>query len=262
VLAGKPALLGRRTRRRAHEIRKTGEVIFAVEQQRIALLVRQYVLAEGGAERGEPRIDIHKPRLRRRVERGAGAAELYVIALEHAPLLGRKRKPVAHLVETIDAAEQGLVHEDPVPVLGLERGQLALEREDRIVGVGAGQEMEKVDGSRERLSARVERVDGVGEGRRLRIAGNGRDLGRVRGECARKGRPEMRGLDPVESRDAEGATPLREQRVAVGGDLGLLGHAPHMGCERVHCTLSDDQGQSTSASLHVLNFSDVKEAPR
>jgi hypothetical protein len=30
----------------------------------------------------------------------------------------------------------------------------------------------------------------------------------------------------------------------------------------VHCTLSDDQGQSTSASLHVLNFSDVKEAPR
>jgi hypothetical protein len=35
-----------------------------------------------------------------------------------------------------------------------------------------------------------------------------------------------------------------------------------MGCERVHCTLSDEQGQSTSASLHILNFSDVKAAPR
>jgi hypothetical protein len=75
-------------------------------------------------------------------------------------------------------------------------------------------------------------------------------------------------LDSVEGRHAEGATPLREQRV-VGrfgggdcGDFGLLIHAPHMGCERVHCTLSDEQGQSTSASLHILNFSDVKEAPR
>jgi hypothetical protein len=35
-----------------------------------------------------------------------------------------------------------------------------------------------------------------------------------------------------------------------------------MGRERVHCTLSDEQGQSTSASLHILNFSDVKAAPR
>ena len=183
----------------------------------------------------------------------AGAGKLQVVALEHAPLLGRKRKPIAHAVETIDAAEQGLVHEDPVPMLGLERGQLALEREDRIVGVGTGQEMEKVDGSRERLSARFERVDGVGEGRRLRIAGNGRDLRRVSGKCARKGRPKMLRLDPVEGRHAEGAAPLREQRVVVGfvgGDLGLLSHAPHMGCERVHCTLSDGCGQSTSASLH------------
>src|SRR5215468_8165535 len=29
-----------------------------------------------------------------------------------------------------------------------------------------------------------------------------------------------------------------------------------------NCTLSDEPGQSTSASLHILNFSDVKEAPR
>jgi hypothetical protein len=70
-------------------------------------------------------------------------------------------------------------------------------------------------------------------------------------------------LDPVEGRHAEGATPLREQRVVVGfvgGDFGLLSHAPHMGCKRVHCTLSDEQGQSTSASLHISNFSDVKAA--
>jgi len=70
-------------------------------------------------------------------------------------------------------------------------------------------------------------------------------------------------LDPAEGRHAEGATPLREQRVVGGlgsGDFGLLIHASHMGCERVDCTLSDEQGQSTSASLHISNFSDVKAA--
>ncbi len=124
-------------------------------------------------------------------------------------------------------------------MLGLERGQLALDRENRIVGVGAGEEIENVDRSCERRPARFERLDGVGEGRRGRIAGNGRDLGRVRGKCAGKGRPEMLRLDPAEGRHAERAAPFREQRVVAGfggEDLGLLVHMGHMGCQRVHCT--------------------------
>jgi hypothetical protein len=35
-----------------------------------------------------------------------------------------------------------------------------------------------------------------------------------------------------------------------------------MGGERLHCTLRNDEGQSTSAWLHFLNFSHVKDAPR
>jgi len=41
----------------------------------LALLVRQHVLAEGGAERGEARIDIGEPRLRAGIKRCAGAHE-------------------------------------------------------------------------------------------------------------------------------------------------------------------------------------------
>src|SRR5262249_56799183 len=93
VLAGKPALLGCRPRRRAHEIRKTGEVVFAVEHQRIALLVRQYVLAEGCAERGEALVDVGEPRLRRGGKRSAGAGEFSVITREHAPPLGPRGQP-------------------------------------------------------------------------------------------------------------------------------------------------------------------------
>ena len=107
VLAGKPALLGRRPRCRAHEIRKTGEVVFAVEHQRIALLVRQHVLAERGAERGEALVDVGEPRLRRGVKRSAGADKFQVIALEQAPLLGRKRKPLAHPVEACRCGRTG-----------------------------------------------------------------------------------------------------------------------------------------------------------
>src|SRR5262249_60680782 len=86
------------------------------------------------------------------------------------------------------------------------------------------------------------------------IAGDSRHFGGMRGECAGKGFPEMIRPDPAECRHAERPAPLLEQGVLGsfgGGDFGLLIHAPHMGCERVHCTLSDEQGQSTSASRFV-----------
>ena len=64
MLAGKPALHSRRARVCPDEIRKPGELVFAVEHKRIELLVRQHVLAEGRAERRQPFIDFGKPRFR------------------------------------------------------------------------------------------------------------------------------------------------------------------------------------------------------
>ena len=87
VLAGEAALLGRRLRRRAHEIGQPGEVVLAVEHERVALLIRQHVLAEGRAEGGEAFVDIAEPRFRGGVEGGARALVPRVVAIEHPHLL-------------------------------------------------------------------------------------------------------------------------------------------------------------------------------
>ena len=121
-------------------------------------------------------------------------------------------------MKRIDPAEQGLVHENPVPVLGRERRELALDLLDRVVGVRAGEEMEDVVDARVSASpARFERVDGVGEGRLGGIGGDGGDLGLVRGEGAREGRQEMLRRDSAERRNAEGPGPVVEQGVGAGG---------------------------------------------
>ena len=99
VLARQAALLGGFARGRAHEIGQAGQVLLAVEHQRVALLVGEHVLAERGVEDGEPLVDRGEPLLRRRIERGAGARELHMMALEHALLLGRQRQPVARAMQ-------------------------------------------------------------------------------------------------------------------------------------------------------------------
>jgi len=92
-------------------------------------------------------------RLGRSVERRARAHEHQVIAIEHARLLRRERKRVAAAVKRIDASKQRLIHKDVIPVLGLERRQVALNREDRIVRVGAGEHVEHVLDAGERGAA-------------------------------------------------------------------------------------------------------------
>ena len=62
------ALLGRRARRRAREIRQAGEIAL-LEHQRIGLLVGQHVLPELGAEARQPLVDRGEPVLRRLLER-------------------------------------------------------------------------------------------------------------------------------------------------------------------------------------------------
>ena len=76
MLAGQAALRRRRARSRAHEIRQAGEILLALELERVALLVREHVLAERGAERREPFVDLGEPRFR-------GAFERCACALEH-----------------------------------------------------------------------------------------------------------------------------------------------------------------------------------
>ena len=139
----------------------------------------------------------------------------------------------------------------------------ALDRQDRIVGVRAGKHMENGARARERPARPFERVDGVGEGRLGGAGGDGRDLGRVLGECARERGRELFRLDAAEGRHAEAAGPVLKERIVARGVRGkglvLLIHGGHMGFELAHCILGEQRGDSTPGLLSVWNFSDVKD---
>ena len=148
-------------------------------------------------------------------------------------------------------------------MLGAERRDLALDREDRVIGVGAGERIEHVLDPGQRVAAALQRLDGVGEAGRGRVGRDGGDLGLVLGKGVREGGAEMLGLDAVERRHAERPAPVLEQRI-VGARVGrnylvLLSHARHMGCGLLHCTLA-----TGAMPKHPVpfNFSDVKERTR
>src|SRR4051812_17751338 len=88
MLAGVPALLCRFPRRRAQEIRQASQVLLALQHERVGLLVGEHVLAECGAEPGEPLDDRSESLLAAAVESGAGALKTNVVAVENTPLLG------------------------------------------------------------------------------------------------------------------------------------------------------------------------------
>jgi len=202
--------------RLAHEFRKPGKLGFAVERQRVGLLVGEQVLAERGAELSQALDDLGETLLRRAIEGDASAATGYVIALEHALLFGGKIESVPPPCERIDAAEQCRVGADSVPVAGDLRGNLALDFKDCIVTVGAGEKMEDAFNARQGPAAQFERVDGIGKIRRLGPGADGLDLGLMFRDCAGIGRSEVLGLDARERRNSIGGRPMLEKRI-VGG---------------------------------------------
>src|SRR5262245_15130555 len=221
MLAGKGALGRRRARRLAHKVRQSRQIVLALEHERITLLVGEHILAERGAERREPLVDLSKPLARLGIERGTGALEHQVIALQHARLLGVEAKRLAALAERVDAAEQQLVEQDAVPVAGLTRRNLALDLEQRIVGVGARKHAKDPADPIQRAAGSLHRLDGVLERGRSRIARDRGDLGVMLRESAVVGRDEMIGVYTAKRRHTEGAAPFLEQGI-VGGHLLIV----------------------------------------
>ncbi len=186
VFAGMAALLGGGGRRGARGVRQALQVRF-VQDQRIGFLVAEHVLAEGGAERGEPLGDLGEALLLLRREPRAGALEREPAALDEALRLRVEAGPVC--VDGVDAREQGVVEQHIGFLAGEARLDLAL---DRLDGVGRGRADEMVEGAGdavERLAGALQAEDGVFEAR-----GGGLDgvpLGPVLGEGGVEGRAEM-----------------------------------------------------------------------
>ena len=95
------------------------------------------------------------------------------------------------------------------------RGDLALDRLDLVVGRCAGKIEENAGNLVEALAAALDRLDGVGEARRLRIGGDGVDLGARLFQRRLEGGAEVLWLDTLERRRLERAGPGFKQRVVV-----------------------------------------------
>ena len=141
---------------------KAGAVVLA-ELHEPVLLVAEQMVAERGAELGQPLVDLGPPLLGGLVEAGAGAVEVGVGALQEPHLLSRQAERGALLVQHRDAAEQHRVHHDRVPVPRHPQGDFLVDLENRRIGVRRDQVVEHGCDLGEQLAGALQRRDGVGE---------------------------------------------------------------------------------------------------
>ena len=184
------------------------------------------VLAELGEQGGQPLVDLGDPGLGLGVEGGAGAGEVVPVDPDQPLLLGRQLLGGGVGLQRLDAGEQlGVLHD--LVVEGRQLGVhlvldlLVLRRRQ----VGAPDAVDRLRPG-QRLAAAFQRLDGVGEGGRRGVVGDGLDLAPVQRHGLFQRRLEVGHLDQVEPRIAAvGAAPGGEHGVLVG--LGL--HAGGLG---------------------------------
>ena len=115
-----------------------------------------------------------------------------------------------------DAAKQRLVHEDGVAVLRQNGGHVALDRLHGLVGVRARQIEEDSADPFQRRAASLQRLDGVGESGRCRVAHDRVDLGALPRQRLVESRAIMLVGDRLEGRNAAWIGPDIEERIAPG----------------------------------------------
>ena len=104
----------------------------------------------------------------------ARAGEIEMIARKHARLFGRKPEPLLRGLQCVDALEQRVVQIGFAAMARQNRGHLALDRLQFVIGRGAREIGKDPRHSIEAVTAALQRLDGVGEGR-------DRIVGRTRG---------------------------------------------------------------------------------
>jgi hypothetical protein len=214
IFAGTPAFGGDAGRARDEEVRQAVEVV-PVERHQPGLFVRQHVLAKLCGKRRQPFGDCGEARLGLRLEPGAGAGEIEMIAGEHARLFGRKPEAAPFGVQRVDAPEQRVVQIGLVAMARQDRRHLPLDRLQFVIGRRARQIEEDAPHLVEAAPAALQGLDRIGEGRPLRVCSDSVDLLPGLVESGLERRPEVGGFDALERRRLEGLGPGLEKRVRV-----------------------------------------------
>ena len=115
------------------------------------------------------------------------------------------------------------------------RRDLALDRFDLVVCFRARQIEEDAGHSGQRAPAALQRVDGVGEGRRRGIIGDGVDLSPRFFKGGLERGPEMPGRDAVERRASNGPVQVSSRGLASEVIGGLAGSLLECGYARIRC---------------------------
>src|SRR5205807_319979 len=139
MLAGKAAV--RRSPRRGGDERrgKTGEIVLRRENQHIGFFIGENVLSEFGGERREALGDCGEPHLGFLRQAAAIAHKSDMIALENPRLFGIKLEFAAPRIKHVDALKHRAVQTDSAAMPGKFWRDLAFDRLNLVIGVGARQ---------------------------------------------------------------------------------------------------------------------------
>jgi len=175
--------------------------------------VGKNVLTEFGGERCEALDDCGEPRLGFVRKAAAIAQKGDMIALENPCLFGIKPDFAAARIKRVDALKHRTVQVDSAAMPGKFWRDLAFDRFEFVIGVGAGQIEENRTDPGKLAAASFERFDRVFEGRRFWI---GRDCS---GLGLRVGKRDLEGLPKVAwlRRHAKRPRPRFEKRVRRAG---------------------------------------------
>jgi len=145
--------------------------------------------------------------------------------LDQGALLFGQAQRITLLVHRPDPLEQLRVQVDGVHVLGQLRRQRLLGGLQGRVGVRRGHGIEHQHGARQQRAGALHRLDGVGEGGRLGVVGDGADLAQVLAHPLLDRRLVVGVADAVERRGLERQRAGAQQGVlALGVGGGGIGH--------------------------------------
>ena len=202
-------------------LRQTRKVGFIVDDEFVASVFLQKVVAELKAQGRELLVDLAQLGLLFGIQAGTMAHEVLMVFFHHTDLLVVKTHFVAVLIHVVDALEQFRVHHDGIAMLREHRQHLLGDGNHFVVGETFVEVEKHIADTVENLARLVVRQDGVFESWCFFIVDNGLDFSLLLLDACLKSRHIVLVLDLVERRHLERCRVFGEERIGFF-DLGFL----------------------------------------
>ena len=241
-MTGQSAGFGGGGRGRPHRFRQAGQVPGLGQHGGHLLLISQEVLIEGGEQGGQTLVDGGDPRLGSGIQPGAGPDELGVMMPDQPLFLRGQPALFGRFVDGGDAGKKLRVLHDLIAERRQPRFHFPFHRLELRIAQGRAPDPVDRPGPGIDAPGLFHRRDGVSEGRRCRILGDGLDFFAVGRHRCLKCRRKIRHAHPVERRHSTLRPGPRRQERVIGprcpGDGGTRQCQGGAGGEHFTHTLS------------------------